>query len=111
MKRFYVSPCNDETRRTWDVCERRVRFGNRSGKAGAAVSNHDTRKAAQAECKRRNAPEPTHLVPCTGAAHSNPHIDNCMMCAPRWGQVEVPARFATLDEYREWRAEQQDSTA
>lgn len=27
------------------------------------------------------------LVPCTGEAHSNPHIDNCMLCAPRWGQM------------------------
>ncbi len=22
---------------------------------------------------------------CTGEAHSNPHIDNCGVCAPRWG--------------------------
>lgn len=28
------------------------------------------------------------LVPCTGEAHSNPFIDNCMTCAPRWGQME-----------------------
>jgi hypothetical protein len=27
------------------------------------------------------------LVPCTGEAHSNPHIDNCRSCAPRWGWV------------------------
>jgi hypothetical protein len=25
------------------------------------------------------------LKPCTGEAHSNPFIDNCMCCAPRWG--------------------------
>lgn len=30
------------------------------------------------------------LIPCTGHAHSNAHIDNCGMCAPRWGFVEVP---------------------
>ncbi len=24
-------------------------------------------------------------VPCDGAAHDNPHIDNCLRCAPRWG--------------------------
>lgn len=24
-------------------------------------------------------------VRCTGEAHTNPHIDNCMMCAPMWG--------------------------
>ena len=22
---------------------------------------------------------------CTGEAHSNPHIDHCPRCAPRWG--------------------------
>lgn len=31
------------------------------------------------ECESR-------LVPCTGEAHSNPHIDNCMQCAPFWGR-------------------------
>ena len=31
-----------------------------------------------------------HLTPlerCTGEAHSNAFIDNCMVCAPRWGFV------------------------
>ena len=32
-----------------------------------------------------------HNVPpleiCTGEAHSNAFIDNCMVCAPRWGFV------------------------
>lgn len=27
------------------------------------------------------------LEVCTGEAHSNPFIDNCMVCAPRWGFV------------------------
>lgn len=27
------------------------------------------------------------FVPCTGEAHSNAFIDNCMCCAPRWGKV------------------------
>ena len=27
------------------------------------------------------------LVPCPGEAHSNAFIDNCMVCAPNWGQV------------------------
>ena len=27
------------------------------------------------------------LVPCTGEAHSNAFIDNCMICAPRWGEM------------------------
>jgi hypothetical protein len=30
------------------------------------------------------------LIPCDGEAHSNPHIDNCGKCAPRWGFVMVP---------------------
>lgn len=25
------------------------------------------------------------LVDCTGEAHSNSYIDNCGLCAPRWG--------------------------
>lgn len=29
------------------------------------------------------------LVPCTGEAHRNPNIDNCMICMPRWGLMEV----------------------
>ena len=24
---------------------------------------------------------------CTGEAHNNPHIDNCMICMPRWGII------------------------
>ncbi len=32
----------------------------------------------------RDIPE---LVPCTGEAHSNAHIDNCSVCMPRWGFV------------------------
>lgn len=28
------------------------------------------------------------LVPCPGEAHSNAFIDNCGICAPRWGFVE-----------------------
>ena len=35
----------------------------------------------------------TGLVPCTGEAHSNAFIDNCMVCAPRWGEV---MSYATL---------------
>lgn len=27
------------------------------------------------------------LQKCTGEAHSNPYIDNCGRCAPRWGWV------------------------
>lgn len=32
----------------------------------------------------------TILVTCNGEAHGNPFIDNCMVCMPRWGWVEVP---------------------
>lgn len=27
--------------------------------------------------------------PCTGEAHSNPWIDNCALCAPKWGVMPV----------------------
>ena len=40
-----------------------------------------------------------HLVPCPGDAHSNPNIDNCGQCMPRWGEVVVPVRFKTVQEY------------
>ena len=28
------------------------------------------------------------LEKCHGEAHSNPYIDNCGVCAPRWGLVD-----------------------
>ena len=34
------------------------------------------------------------IVPCTGEAHSNSHIDYCGVCAPRWGYVGHAARIA-----------------
>lgn len=40
-------------------------------------------------CKKHAQFVTTELIPCTGEAHSNPYIDHCMMCAPRWGQREV----------------------
>lgn len=33
----------------------------------------------------------TTTITCTGEAHSNPYIDNCMVCAPEWGQITVCA--------------------
>lgn len=42
-----------------------------------------------------------HLVACPGAAHSNAHIDHCGLCAPRWGYIEIPVEYATLEAYRE----------
>lgn len=33
------------------------------------------------------------LVPCTGEAHSNPHIDTCMSClSGTWGWELVPEK-------------------
>lgn len=29
------------------------------------------------------------LVACPGEAHSNAFIDNCGVCMPRWGVIEV----------------------
>ncbi len=37
-------------------------------------------------------PTETGLVPCDGEAHSNPYIDNCLTCAPRWGHMMSYAR-------------------
>ncbi len=31
------------------------------------------------------------LMECDGEAHSNPYIDHCLRCAPRWGWIEVPS--------------------
>jgi len=42
------------------------------------------REAAKTEYKRTVI----GTKACTGAAHSNAHIDNCMECAPRWGIVD-----------------------
>ncbi len=30
--------------------------------------------------------------PCSGEAHSSPHIDHCSVCMPNWGSVQVPVR-------------------
>lgn len=32
-----------------------------------------------------------NLIPCDGEAHSNARIDDCSVCAPRWGKVEEDA--------------------
>lgn len=44
----------------------------------------DTREQLLRVFERRGVWE---LEPCTGEAHSNPHIDNCPNCMPRWGLV------------------------
>jgi hypothetical protein len=49
-----------------------------------------------------------HFVPCTGEAHSNGHIDNCMICAPFWGRVPVPTHCTNLSEWRNFYSELSD---
>lgn len=38
-------------------------------------------------------------IPCPGEAHSNPFIDNCWTCAPRWGVIMVEATDPRAVEY------------
>jgi hypothetical protein len=35
-------------------------------------------------------------MPCPGQAHSNPWIDNCLLCAPRWGVTTRYERIADV---------------
>lgn len=61
------------------------------------------------QCHTHEGPLPgMRLVQCTGEAHSNPYVDNCMLCAPRWGLIEIPEQFKTLEEYRAAQREQHD---
>ena len=30
--------------------------------------------------------------PCSGEAHGNPFIDNCMVCMPHWGTILTPVK-------------------
>lgn len=43
-----------------------------------------------------------HLVPCPGEAHQ-PGVfqDYCMLCAPLWGEVAIPADCASVNIWRE----------
>ena len=56
-------------------------------------------------CKKHDGLVTTALIECTGEAHSNPYIDHCMMCAPRWGQREilVPKPGACAHKFKEFR--------
>ena len=29
------------------------------------------------------------MIKCTGEAHTNPYIDNCMVCEPFWGLIPI----------------------
>ena len=44
-----------------------------------------------------------HLVPCPGDAHgpNGAYIDNCMLCAPLWGDIAIPTWARDLDHYRD----------
>lgn len=47
---------------------------------------------------RRTPRRPASVIKCTGEAHSNMYIDNCMVCAPRWGEYySCPACTGKLD--------------
>jgi hypothetical protein len=41
--------------------------------------------------RAKKIPKPYHLVPCVGQAHTNPFIDNCMLCLnASWGKMKQP---------------------
>jgi len=44
-----------------------------------------------------------HLVPCDGEAHQpgGAFIDNCMICAPLWGDVAIPSWCTGMEHYRD----------
>jgi len=49
--------------------------------------------------------QPTgRMIPCPGEAHSNPFIDNCGTCAPRWGTIPELAPL-DLDAARKAKAD------
>lgn len=39
---------------------------------------------------RKDKPKIYDCTVCTGEAHSNPMIDHCGVCMPRWGIVVIP---------------------
>ena len=46
-------------------------------------------KRGSAFCEDHDKTHCIDLIKCHGEAHSNPFIDHCMLCAPRWGWCEV----------------------
>lgn len=40
-------------------------------------------------------------VPCHGEAHSNPHIDNCGICAPLWEKIVIPMEYVSIEDFNE----------
>jgi hypothetical protein len=77
-----------------------VRYSTTPHRGAQPVNNqHNWRNAKKCACPERKALARkvagilrAHFVvaerPCRGEAHSNPHIDHCSICAPRWGVVE-----------------------
>jgi len=54
------------------------------------LADRRTPEAIEAWLSIQHGIEP--LQPCNGEAHSNPHIDNCGTCAPRWGWLGAVAK-------------------
>lgn len=50
-----------------------------------ALARRDDPEAIENFIQRQYGIDP--LLPCRGEAHENPHVDHCMLCAPRWGWV------------------------
>jgi len=48
-------------------------------------------RATKVKIEIYQRPKTGRLVPCPGEAHSNPHIDHCGTCMPRWGRIEEEA--------------------
>jgi hypothetical protein len=60
------------------------------------LAERQTPAAIEHDLKERFGIEP--ITKCNGEAHSNPFIDNCMVCMPRWGwsggrKITVRARM------------------
>lgn len=53
----------------------------------------NTRRRNSEFCRRHHGRYEIRMEPCTGEAHKpevGGMIDNCMVCMPRWGTMEVP---------------------
>jgi hypothetical protein len=61
--------------------------GEDPGRAEDAMAKGTVTTAEGTKYKLVEREQEPGLFPCPGEAHSNPFIDNCMMCAPRWGQI------------------------
>ena len=55
------------------------------------LARRESPEAIEAYLSTHHKIEP--LQACHGGAHSNPFIDNCGVCAPRWGLVGERVRI------------------